>query len=45
MIGYEAQLRWIVRDGERVLQQWWGSPYAGETGEWRDVPVVEERES
>ena len=43
MIGYEAQQRWIVRDGKQVLQQWGGSPYVGETGEWRDVEVVEER--
>lgn len=44
MIGCEARLRWIIRDGERVLQQWYGSPFVGQTGEWRDVPTVEERE-
>lgn len=41
MIGYEATLRWLMRDGQPVLQQWYGSPYQGEVGEWRDVPTVD----
>lgn len=45
------QLRFVERDGKRILQQWWALKHydaesrpTGLTGEWRDVPLeVEER--
>lgn len=45
-------LRFVERDGERVLQQWWVhrhmeshglyAPARGWAGEWRDVPLEKE---
>ena len=34
-----------VAGNVRVLQQWWEPPYPGSTweGEWRDVPLQEEK--
>jgi len=32
-----------IIDQYMVLQQWWESPYEGEDGEWRDIPIEEEK--
>lgn len=32
-------LRFIDKDGRKILQARWGE-YAGETGNWEDVPYV-----
>ena len=44
-----AQLRWVMRGKEKVLQQWWSNsmnvrmgPTQMIKGEWRDVPMGEE---
>jgi hypothetical protein len=43
-----AQLRWVKRGKEKVLQQWWSNamnvrmgPVQMIRGEWRDVPMEE----
>ena len=36
-----SRLRWIYKDGQRVLQQLW---IQGTTQEWRDVPDVDATE-
>ena len=44
-----AQLRWVKRGKEKVLQQWWSNamnvrmgPTQMIKGEWRDVEVVDD---
>lgn len=39
-----GQLRWVLRDGERVLQQRWQlmNNWAESAHEWRDVLIEEE---
>jgi hypothetical protein len=45
-----GQVRWLDRDGNRILQQYWsitshsaaGNP-VGLHGEWRDVPIETDR--
>lgn len=44
-----GQVRWLVRDGERLLQQYFavtsysaGGTVLGLHGEWRDVPIETE---
>ena len=41
-----GKLRWVVRDGVKVLQQRWGkrNNWAWYDLEWIDVPVEEEHE-
>lgn len=48
-----VEFRWLARNllapstpiDERVLQQWWETDGSDPKGEWRDVPVVTEKES
>ena len=44
-----AKLRWLLRESDLVLQQWWSNAEAVKMGpslmvkgEWRDVEVVNE---
>lgn len=43
-------LRWIVRDSGKVLQQWWVRRYndllyrSNLETQWRDVPIVDEND-
>lgn len=45
-MSYETtgNLRFLVRDGVKVLQQQWGhkNNWAWSQLEWKDVPIVEE---
>ena len=48
-IWYESpspEMRFAMRDGEKVLQQKWlrETPLGKQEFEWRDVPIVEETE-
>jgi hypothetical protein len=48
MESHAPGVRWVVRNGERVLQQYWAiKTYENEScvglhGEWRDVPTEAE---
>jgi hypothetical protein len=37
-----VNLRFVMREGKRILQQQWLWLWGGET-EWRDVPLEEEK--
>jgi hypothetical protein len=46
IIDYQPtmSLRFIERDGKRILQQQWRVPEYAWMEEWRDVPLVKENE-
>jgi len=47
VMGPSQPLRFVERDGKRILQQFWSKGYwlsgefrSGGDGEWRDVPLT-----
>lgn len=47
IIDYQPtmRLRFIERDGKRILQQQWQVPEYAWMMEWRDVPLVKENDA